>query len=170
MCHEIFDLHFCSWFEPIWDPDKQSKVFSNSVSISQRYSFTKLEKFDSAVCMAPRSQNFRLSKSYTISSNLFFMIDVFTPKRISPDCPFKNNQRLTENLILTLGCAVWLRSVMHTAELDSALWCTPLSFFRNFDHLTPRCDAHCEAWLCGGSQNSSNMSVLCVFVFVTPFD
>ena len=28
--HEIFDLQFFSWFEPIWDSDKQTKVFSNS--------------------------------------------------------------------------------------------------------------------------------------------
>ena len=45
------------WFEPIWAPDKQAKVFSNS--ISPRYSITKFEKFDSAVCSTPRSQNFR---------------------------------------------------------------------------------------------------------------
>ena len=32
MCHEIFDLQFFSWFEHIWAPDKQAKVFSNSVS------------------------------------------------------------------------------------------------------------------------------------------
>ena len=38
VCHEIFDLQFFSWFKPIWAPDKQAKVFSNSVSISPRYS------------------------------------------------------------------------------------------------------------------------------------
>ena len=37
MCHEIFDLYF-SMIRPIWAPDKQGKVFSNSVSISPRYS------------------------------------------------------------------------------------------------------------------------------------
>ena len=31
VCHEIFDLHFFSRFEHIWDPDKQAEVFSNSV-------------------------------------------------------------------------------------------------------------------------------------------
>ena len=35
VCHEIFDLHFCSWFEPIQAPEKQAEVFSNSVSISR---------------------------------------------------------------------------------------------------------------------------------------
>ena len=67
-----------------------------------------------------------------------FMIDVFTPKRISPDCPFKSNQRLTRISILTPQCAVWLCGVMHTAELDSsvsAVGCTPWS-------LTPRWEAH----------------------------
>ena len=32
----------CSWFEPIWAPDKRAKVFSNFVSISPRYSIPKL--------------------------------------------------------------------------------------------------------------------------------
>ena len=44
VCHKILDLHFFSWFEPIWAPDKQAEVFSNSVSISPRYSITKFEK------------------------------------------------------------------------------------------------------------------------------
>ena len=59
----------------------------------------------------------------------------------------------------------WLRGRMHTAELDSVVWCTPQSltlwddahhrvqlrsgkhikvFLKNCDHLTPQCDAHCE--------------------------
>ena len=71
VCHEIFYLQFFSWFEPIWAPDKQAKVFSNSVSISPRYLITKFEKIDSAVCSTPRSQNFSLSNSKKISSNLF---------------------------------------------------------------------------------------------------
>ena len=49
VCHEIFDLYFFPWFEPIWAPDKQGKVFSNLVSFSVRYSIAKFEKFDSAV-------------------------------------------------------------------------------------------------------------------------
>ena len=60
VCHEIFDLHFL-WFEPIQAPDKQAKVFSYLVSILSRYSITEFEKFDAAVCMTPRSQNFQLS-------------------------------------------------------------------------------------------------------------
>ena len=71
VCHEIFNFHF-SWFEPIWAPDQQAKVFMNSVLISPRYSITKFEKFDSVVCMLPQSQNFRLSKSNFFSSILFF--------------------------------------------------------------------------------------------------
>ena len=33
-------------------------------------------------------------------------VDVVTPKRISPDCPFESNQRLTKITILTPRCAV----------------------------------------------------------------
>ena len=41
-----FQPLFFPWFEPIWAPDKQGKLFSNSASISQRYSITKFEKID----------------------------------------------------------------------------------------------------------------------------
>ena len=37
---------FFPWFKPIWAPDKQAKVFLNSVLILPRYLITKLEKFD----------------------------------------------------------------------------------------------------------------------------
>ena len=55
-----------------------------------------------------------------------FMIDVVTPKRISPNCPFtvkatRDAQRFW----------FWLRVV----QFDSAVWCALRS-------LTPRCDAH----------------------------
>ena len=44
----------------------------------------------------------------------------------------------------------WLCGVMHTVELDSAVWCTPRSFFRCFVFMTPRDDAHHKVWLRGG--------------------
>ena len=59
------------------------------------------------------------------------MLGVFTPKMISPDCPFKSNQRLPKISILTLRCAFWL-----------PMWCTPRS-------LTLRYDAQHGAWLLG---------------------
>ena len=66
------------------------------------------------------------------------MIEAFTPKRIYPDCPFTGNQRQVRILILFPWCAVWLCSLMHSAELDwvpiewylctmesdSAVWCS----------------------------------------------
>ena len=79
------------------------------------------------------------------------MIYVFTAKRISPDCPFKSNQRLTNNSILTLGCAAWLQGAMHTVES---------SFLRNFDHLTPWCDTHCRARLRSGMHSLELDSVV----------
>ena len=99
------------------------------------------------------------------------MIDIFTPKRISPHCPFKTNQRFAKISILTARCAFWLSgmmllrsstpwweahsgaqlcSVMHTAEffekfgaVDSAVWYTPRS-------QAPQWDAHRGASLRGG--------------------
>ena len=130
VCQEILDLQFFSWFEPTWAPDKQAKVFLNLVS---RYSITK----------------------NGILHFFLKMIDVFTPKRISPDCPFKCNQRQVNisfrfwlrdvqfisavfctPLRLSPRCAAhhrdWLRSVLHTAEIVSAVCCTLRRYFRNF--------------------------------------
>ena len=67
------------------------------------------------------------------------MIGVLTPERISPDCPFKTNQRLVKILILTPRCdahrGALLRGRKHTTQLDSAVGSTLRS-------LTPRWDAH----------------------------
>ena len=43
----------------------------------------------------------------------------------------------------------WLHGGMYTAELDLAVGCTPQSFSKNFDHLTPQWDAHCRVKLLG---------------------
>ena len=61
-----FRPQYCSWFKPIWAPDRQA-VFSNSASISPRYSITKLSphlhgvqhtaETISTVCITPRSQS-----------------------------------------------------------------------------------------------------------------
>ena len=80
-----------------------------SVSISPRYSITKFKKFDFAVCI-----KILVLADRKIFLQIFsFMIGVFTPKRIAPDCTFKSSQRLTKILILTLRCAVGLCDVMH---------------------------------------------------------
>ena len=71
---------------------------------------------------------------------------------------------------------VWLRSMGHTAELDSVVRCTPQRFLRNLKHLNWRCDAlrgadplvgsppwsltplweaHRRAWLCGVMQTAN---------------
>ena len=93
---------------------------------------------------------------------------MFTPKSasISPDCPFKSNQRLTKISFLTPQCAVWLwgaqfwailitwlRRGMHTMELDYSVWSTPWS-------PTP---------LCNESDYFENVG-FCVFVFITSFN
>ena len=75
------------------------------------------KKFDSGVRKTPQSQNFRLCKSKFFLFKFFLSWYVFTPKRISPDCPFKSNQRLSKVSILTPRCAFWLCCMMHTSEL-----------------------------------------------------
>ena len=166
MGNKIFDLHFFHDMNPSRPLINKHKYFR----IQFRYSVTKFENFDSSVCMTPWSQNFKFSKSTFYTFILFsLMIDVFAPKRISPDCPFKSNWRLTNISILTLQCAIWLRGVMHTTELDSAVGCTPRTVLSNFNHwtlrcdahwgatpqsLTPRCDTHREAWLHSGKHTA----------------
>ena len=119
-----FRPQFFSWFEPIWTPDKQAKVFSNSVLILPRYSITKFEKFDSAVCMTPWSQNYRFSK-YPLKE--FILIVPLKATRNSQSfrfwlCgeQFDSAEFFWEILI----------TVYHTVGLDSALGCTPRSFLK----------------------------------------
>ena len=68
------------------------------------------------------------------------MIDLFTPKIISPDCRFKSSQRQVKISILTPRCVAhhWdhFCGVLHTAEIISAVCCTPL-------RSSPRYDATC---------------------------
>ena len=117
-----------SWFGLIWATEKQAEVFSNS----PRFSITKL----SPRCAAHRGDEkfflFWRLKSFT------FMIDLFTPKRISPDCLFKSNHRQVKISILTPCCTVCLRcdvyrgdhlhGMMHTTEIVSAVGCPPQRF------------------------------------------
>ena len=51
--------------------------------------------------------------------------------------------------LLTPQCASWLCGMMHTTESDSAMGCTPRSFFRCFVFKTSQCDAHRGVWLRG---------------------
>ena len=111
---------------------------------------------------------FFLINQHFILQIFSFMIDVFTPKRISSDCPFKSNQRLTDISILTPRCdahqGAWLRCGKHNAELESAMGCTPGSFLRKFWSFDS------AVWCAPLSQTSSNMSVFRDFVFLTLFD
>ena len=64
-----------------------------------------------------------------------FMVDVFTHKIISPACFFQSNHRQVKNLILFQQCAIYLRDMLHTMEMISAVCCTPR-------RSSPRWDAH----------------------------
>ena len=68
---------------------------------------------------------------------------MFTPKRISPDCPYKSNRSQVKISIFTLLCAVCLCGMLHTAEIVSAVCYTP-------PRLTPRCVAHRRGCLRSG--------------------
>ena len=117
---KICDLQFFSLFQPIWTPDKQATVFSNSVLISSRYSLTKL----SPRCAAHRgNQKFCIVNQHFLLLIFSFMIYVFTPKRISPDCLFKSNNR--QVIRFCFRGVQYFRGMLHTAEIISAVGCTP---------------------------------------------
>ena len=78
------------------------------------------------------------------------MIDVFSRERVCPEQPEINKDFDFDSAVccLTPRCAVWLRSAMHTAEIDSSVRCTPQSFVSlNLEHLTLQYGAHCGDWL-----------------------
>ena len=83
-----------------------------------------------------------------------FMIDVFIPKWISPDCPSKSNQRLSKISIMTPQCVAHCRFFLEKfGSVDSAEGCTPRSLTPCLC-ITPR------------SQTTSKMSVFMFSVFV----
>ena len=92
------------------------------------FQFRRDIRSQSCLCRTLRVKQFFLVNQhtyYTVPQIFSFMIDVFTPNRISPDCPFKRNQRHMKILIfdsavcsLSLWCDAhrrdWLPGVMHT--------------------------------------------------------
>ena len=135
VCHEIFHLYFCS------DSNPSGPLINRVKYFRIRSWFRRDIRLQSSKCEV---KMLGLANKKMFLQIFSFMIGVFTPKRISPDCPFKSNQRLTKILILTPRCAVWLPGVqfdsgvcilrnfitwlhggMHTAELDLAVGFIP---------------------------------------------
>ena len=168
-CVTRFSTSIFSCFEPIWALDKQAKVFSNSVSISPRYSITKFEKFDSAVCLIQRSANFRLSNSKKFSSHLFFHdIHVHNSVSISPRYSITKFEKFDSAVCLIQRSANFRLSNLkkisshlffHDRHVHGSVF-TPKRIsldcpfksnqrLTKISILTPRCDAHRGVWLCG---------------------
>ena len=88
-----------------------------------------------------------------------FIIDVFTPKRISTDCPFKSNLRQVDFVStvcsLSLRCDAhhgdWLSGGMQTAEIIWAVCCTPLRFVQSW-----------SSCLRGGMHTAEIVSAVCI--------
>ena len=122
---------------------------------------------DSAVCITLQSQTsskmlvFVFSNSFCISTmfssenvwnekeslnNLWLKV-LFSLYYIQASQRNNNFKTLNQNRHLVI---YWLLGVRHIAEPDSAMGCTPLSFFnRHFVFMTLQCDAHRGVWLCG---------------------
>ena len=124
------------------------------------------------MCITLRSQNFSLSNSKFFSSNLFLHDRILYPKKgillIAPLKATSDSQRFwfwhcgvqfdstvwctPRSLTLRLEAhhRAWLRGWKHTAELDSAVGCTPQSCF--WESWYP--------WLCGMIQTAELDSAL----------
>ena len=76
-------------------------------------------------CAAHRwDKKFVLINQYFILQILSFMIDVFTPKRISPDCLVNSKWRIW--FCFRSVSAIYLLGMLHTVEMISAVCCTSL--------------------------------------------
>ena len=102
--------------------------------ISKRFLITKFEKFDSRCAGYCGVKILGSVKPLFVLQIFSFMIEVFTRKRIFPIVPLKatRNHRIFD---FDSPCAVWLCGMMHTAESDSAVGCTPGSFLK-FEYLS----------------------------------
>ena len=106
VCREIFDTHFFPWFDPIWALIIRLKYFLNTFGF-RRDIWSRSSKNSTPWCAWHRRVKTLGSANQNFVLQIFsFVIDVFTPiERISPDCPFKRNQRLSKISILTPRCA-----------------------------------------------------------------
>ena len=112
VCHEIFDAYIFHDLNPSRPLINRLKYFRIRFQF-RRDIWSQISKNLTQQCA---------SKIIFFIKFFSLLIDVFTPKSISPDCPFKSNQRLKKISILTLRCAVWLRGEMHTPELFEKFW------------------------------------------------
>ena len=124
MCHEIFNLQFFSWFEPIWAPDIQAKIFSNSVSISRDIRSQSLKNLTKR-CASHRGVKILVYAIPKKGLQIFSYIIEYCslPQKgillIVPLKATRDSQRFW----------FWLRCV----QFDSAVWCTlsTSSFFHD---------------------------------------
>ena len=104
VCHEIFNLHF------FHNSNLSGPLINRLKYFRVRYQFRRdirsqsSENSTSQCAWHSGVKNFGVANQKCVLPIFSFMIDVFTPKRISPDCPFKGNQRLTKISILTPRC------------------------------------------------------------------
>ena len=129
VCHKIFDLQYFSWFEPNWAPDKQAKLFSNSVSISSRYLITKLSPRCAEINKFFEQIKFFFFKSFLswqMCSPLKGFLLIVHLKATKESKIFNSDSAVWCTLLsLTprydAHRRAWLHGGMHTAELDSAV-------------------------------------------------
>ena len=119
VCHDVFDLHFLL-FRPICDPDKQAKVFLNSVLISPKYLTTNFKK---------KKSTFYISKLFFHNLKGFLLMVPFKATR-----DHRNVRFWLCGVQFDSRCDAHSRAWLHGDWLRSAVWCTPQSFLK-FDYL-----------------------------------
>ena len=109
MCHEIFDLHFFHDSTPFGPLINRLKYFRIQFLRCAAHRWDKKTMFSI-------NQNFMLQF-------FSFMIDVFTPKSISPDCLFKSNHRQVKNSILYPRRSLCARISRRNRKFENNLGC-----------------------------------------------
>ena len=183
-CHEIFNLQFFSWFEPICAPDKQAKVFSNS----RIWLWFRLLK-NSAVCIPLRSQSPRFASHHGVNnlSSVCFKQKFYKcyfsvmPKDIHTNWYCKS-QIVQETFLLPkffekmkwkdvastktrktdIFRSVWLCSVHPTVESSSAVCITPRSQGQQISQKTLQCASHRGVRLPGVLPTGESDSAVCI--------
>ena len=84
------------------------------------------------------------------------MINVFTPKRISPDCPFKSNQRLKDFDFDSAVCSLAENGVERCYKYEN----TKNRHIRT--SLTPQCASHRIVKLRGVHHTAESSSAVCI--------
>ena len=110
--------NFLSWFETIWAPDKQAKVFFQIRFWYRQDIWSQSSKNSTPHCAWHQGVKILdLANNFFLLQIFFFMTDVFTPKGFLLIVPIKAT-RDSQRFLFWLCIVQFDSAVHHTAESD----------------------------------------------------